>query len=115
MNLTSPPDRLLALLPLWAAWMRSETVGRGYPTRSAFLCSGGSAGDDAFAELCSTADQVAVRTLDALIDDLPAICRAAIHQRWCSAVWRFRAQMYEQALAEAYERLSQGLRRWGMG
>jgi hypothetical protein len=106
--------KLLALMPLWAAWMRSETVGKGYPTCSAFLASGGASSADSFDHLCSNADRVAVVTLDALIDDLPTICRAAVHHRWLHAVFRFRPEVMPAALVEAYETLESGMRRWGM-
>jgi hypothetical protein len=102
-------------MPLWAAWMRSEAWGRGYPSHSSFLASGGVAGEDAFGDLCDKADGQAIVVLDALINDLPAILRAAVHHRWLAAVFRFRPGIYERALAEAVEMLDHGMRKWGMG
>lgn len=107
-------SRLIAILPLWARWMRTETIALGYPTHSAFLRTGGGHSDDSFTELCDSADAVAVRTLDTLIDGLPAIQRAAVWHVWAAAVWRFRDGVLDAMLSEAYERLDVGMRRWGM-
>lgn len=98
-QITDPLDINLAL---WArymnAWRASDDVG--YPNHSAGFGSapGGAVCDDTFEHLCDSADAYAARAMDAIIDGLPAIERAAVYHIHLAAVFRMRD------LEGAYER-----------
>ncbi len=93
-------------LALWADWMRGETVGRGYPSRSVGLSTGGASED--FDSLVERADMRCCPLIDAAIRDMPLIAQSAIAHVWLSAVFRLRidpAQVYAECMPELERRL----------
>lgn len=89
--------RLDALLGLWADWMSDPRYGRGYPSRSPGLRSG--KGRD-FDDWADAAEIDMARAIDAILDDLDANQRIAVHHRWLASVWRLRLDMgvlYDEA------------------
>ena len=97
---TDPLDQHLAT---WARYMRRWRADEdvGYPDHSAGFgeSSGGAVCDDTFDHLCDAADAYAARAMDAIIDSLPPIERAAVYHIHLAAVFRMRDVQgaYEQA------------------
>lgn len=91
----------------WAAWMRSGTaLGVKVSAISAV-----SLGAD-FTDICQAMDRRVAAITNALIDDLPAAQRMALHRRYLNAVYRF--PDYPGTLLAAREAVAAGLRRRGV-
>jgi hypothetical protein len=75
-------DRLMQVLDDWAKWMRRPSNKLGYPTRSAFLSTGGESTVSAFEEMISESDLKNVLKVDALISSLPKHQAEAINSRY---------------------------------
>jgi hypothetical protein len=93
-------------LALWADWMRGETVGRGYPSRSVGLSTGGAS--EEFDSLCDRAEWRCCPLIDAAIREMPLVAQAAISHYWLASVFRLRsdpAAIYAAHIAELERRL----------
>lgn len=77
------------------AWSHPGRVG--FPSRSPVFATGGAS--ESFDHLCEVADRHAGRVMEALIDGLPAIERAALNHRYLGTIWRF--QGLDEALLSA--------------
>lgn len=102
------------LLHQWARWMRHASEVRGYPSRSCGIqCGGASKSLD---ELGDEMDAQLVRSMDAVIADLPHVERAAVHHQWLAAVWRLR-EPQSVVYRRAQQNIIAGMRRrgWWMG
>ena len=92
---------VVRLMEDWADWQRGYRLKLGYPTKSAGIESGG--GSASFDDLCDESDAEVMRKVDACVNDLPPIHRAAVCKRYgIAAVFRFPRQNYEDALCEAH-------------
>jgi hypothetical protein len=77
----------------------------GYPPASAGFSSGGVVSADAWEDLEDEVDSHTVAAVDAIIDSLLPIHRAAIMHQYLAAVFRFRArrsldEVLEEAMVE---------------
>ena len=90
------------LIGEWARWMRTESVGRGYPRRVSAMSTGGASDD--FDDLCDRADRARAQQMDACIRSLPAGPCAAVHSVWLGSRWVLdwmeRDACYAQALLQ---------------
>lgn len=75
-------DRLLEVLDDWAKWMRRPGSKLGYPTKSAFLSSGGGSSANAYQEMLSESNFKNVLKIDALITSLPKDQRESINAKY---------------------------------
>ena len=75
-------ERLLEVLQDWAKWMRRPSSKLGYPTRSAFLASGGESAANAFEEMLTESDLKNVLKIDALITSLPKDQKESINAKY---------------------------------
>jgi hypothetical protein len=98
-------DRLYALLEDWARWCGGFKPHLGYPRRVPGVVSG-------LSDMARGEDQRGrhecqrLGLVDAAVDDLPPMHRAAINQRYgVAAVFRFPRGNYVELLAEAHELL----------
>lgn len=89
---TDAADPVERALELWRAHMHSWRAHErlGYPNRSAVLGTGGAESADTFDELCDAADLYGGQAMEAIIDSLPPIERAALCHAYLHTVWRFR-------------------------
>lgn len=90
----------------WAAWTERYSLRIGYSRHSPLLRSDASA---SFDELVEREDAKSARVCDAVIDSLPPIHRAAIHNVYLLSVFRHRGDplsVFVEA-AEAFWRLAQ--------
>lgn len=78
--------RVESLLASWADWMRHETFGRGYPSRSAGLASGGVF--ERFSDMLEQSENATCVCVDAAIRDLATLHQMAIAHRWLRQVMR---------------------------
>lgn len=105
-------DALVQLMTEWADWQRGYKLKSGYPTHSAGM---GGSGLKSFEDLCESVDGETMRTVDAVVQDLPPIEQAAILRRYgVAAVFRFPRHNYEEVLMQAHERLMVTLPRRGV-
>jgi hypothetical protein len=95
-------DRLLQILDDWAKWMKRPSNKLGYPTRSAFLASGGESASDAFEEMLTESDLKNVLKIDALITSLPKEQKEAINARYLDSK---RPNNYDHELEMAMDNL----------
>lgn len=98
-------DALVQLMTDWANWQQGYRMKIGYPTCSAGFQSGGSVSEESEASVYDRAEDYSTMLIvDAVVQDLPPIERAAILRRYGVAdVFRFRD--YEGTLQCAHERL----------
>ena len=75
-------DRLMQVLDDWARWMKRPSNKLGYPSKSAFLNSGGESTANAFEEMLSQGDLKNVLKIDALISSLPKAQSQAVNARY---------------------------------
>lgn len=69
-------------LTIWGAWRRMAhgNVGRGYPSHSAGLGTGGGSAD--FEDMADEADCRSARACDTVIADLPTLYRSALESAY---------------------------------
>lgn len=104
---------VVRLMEDWADWQRGYRLKLGYPTKSAGIESGG--GSTSFDDLCDESDAEVMRKVDACVNDLPPIQRAAVCKRYgIAAVFRFPRQNYEAVLVEAHVALTEAFRKKGV-
>lgn len=104
---------VVALLEDWAAWQRGFRLKLGYPTKSTGLECGGSS--STFDDLCDRADAAQMQWVDACVQDLSAVQRAAVMRRYgVAAVFRFPRHNYESVLCDAHIALMSAFRRKGI-
>lgn len=70
------------------AWSAEDRLG--YPTRSPAFVTGSRGGGDAFEQLCDEADSLAGHAMEAIVDGLEPIERAALCHVYLHTVYRFR-------------------------
>jgi hypothetical protein len=75
-------DRLMEILADWQRWMRRPSCKLGYPTKSAFLQSGGESTSDAFEIMLAASDFRNVIAIDSIITGLPKVQVTAINARF---------------------------------
>jgi len=92
-------------LAMWVQWQRSWSAADelGFPKAHPMFKNlrSGVAGNDTFDHLCEQADTWAAHVIDAVIDGLSPIERAAIYHKHLAAVFRGRDldAAYDQAIA----------------
>lgn len=95
-------DRLLDILSDWASWMQQPNHKLGYPSKSAFLQSGGESTTDAFDMMVEAADLKSVMAIDSIIDSLPNSQIMAINARYLGSI---KPRDYEHQLDMAMDNL----------
>jgi hypothetical protein len=96
----------------WRSWCRAErSTTAGCPSHAAGCRWRAST---TFDDLCDVADDVLAAATDAVLDDLDARLRAAIHHVVLRARWPYAADALPQALADARVALRLALRRRGV-
>lgn len=101
-------DRLHAVMEDWVAWCRADVPRVGFPRYSALV-------QGAPACAADRADSSRAEVVDAAVDDLAPIHRAAILRRYgVMAVWRFPRNNYAEILDAALEALIVILKRKGV-
>lgn len=98
-------------LEIWVQWQRSWSAADelGYPKVSPLfkgVCSG-AASEDAFEHLCEQADAFAAHAIDAVIDGLSPVEKAAIYHKHLHAV--FRGRDLDDAYARALTAIERGI------
>ena len=89
-------------LLIWGEWRRANTgqVGRGYPSRAAMLSTGG--GQDEFDHLVEKEDAKSAAISDSIIDELPALYKAALESEYLmQGVFKHRRMNAEELLTDA--------------
>lgn len=104
--------RLQGILEAWAGWQAAYSPRLGYAPKSAGLESGYVS--QTFDEMCDSADDYALKAVDAAVDDLLPALRAALYRRYLSAVFRLHRMSYEEALSQAHDELLVRLPRKGV-
>jgi len=103
-------------MDLWARWQRSWSAADelGYPKACPMFrgVRSGVASEDTFDHLCEQADGWAAGVMDALIDGLSPIERAAIYHKHLHAV--FRGRDLDAAYARALESLGRAMASKGL-
>lgn len=103
-------------LAMWVAWQHAWSADDelGYPKQSPMFsgAQGGAVSPDTFDHLCEQADAWVARAMDAIIDDLPPIERAAIYHLHLCAV--FRGRDLDAAYAAALEHLGMAMAAKGL-
>lgn len=106
-------DALARMLDDWAGWQRSYRMRLGYPTRS--LSGAGGTTECSYDELYASVDAAMFEAIDAAIDDLQPIQRAAVLRRYgVAAVFRFPRENYAEQLDRAHDALMRALPRRGV-
>lgn len=101
-------DRLHALMDEWVCWCRADVPRIGFPRYSAMVQGAPASAED-------RAESGRAEIIDAAVEDLEPIHRAAIQRRYgVVAVWRFPRSNYADVLAVALDALIKGLRRKGV-
>lgn len=104
--------RLVDVLENWATWQRSFRVNLGYRSRS---YSNAGCGATSFEDLCDESDAAMFSAVDAAVDDMVPIQRAAVLRRYgIAAVFRFPRENYETQLLAAHMTLLSTLPRRGV-
>lgn len=102
-------DRLARVMEDWAEWMRHDDCKVGWPSHAAMI-----RGADT-ACVYERAEGTRVELVDAAVEDLSAIHRAAISRRYgVCAVWRFPRLNYAEILEGAHGALIANLRKRGI-
>ena len=109
--MSNPQDALHGLLLDWAQWMRSEVVGRGYPSQSAGFDTDGRI--HCWDDLADAGVSHASAVLDQLIDDMGGRRREAVHNKYLAHVASYRGDP-AHILSEALDHLAIGCRRLGL-
>lgn len=98
-------------LAMWAQWSRAWSADDelGFPKASPMFKHLQSVGvsNDAFEHLCEQADTFAAHAIDAVIDGLSPIERAAIYHKHLASV--FRGRDLEDAYARALTAIERGI------
>ena len=94
----------------WARWMRSDEPVKGFPRAVPGLSNGGAS--QSFDDMCDAMDIQLAKTVDAVVRDLTPVERAALHNAYLAAVWRF-GKGADEALARAKDKVRDGLKRKG--
>jgi len=82
-------------LTMWSGWQQTETVGRGYPRRSAGLSTGGHGWEDIQDETHAV-ELMLMPAIDSAVHDCQPIHAAAIMCAYgVAAVFRFRTPVSE--------------------
>lgn len=81
----------------WRRWMRKDSVTDGAPHKAAGCLGGGYS--QSFDDMVDAADVRCARVLDALVNSLTPIERAAIYHEYLYAVFRSGHDALQQALA----------------
>lgn len=95
-------DRAHYHLLIWGEWRRTNTghVGKGYPSRSSMLSTGG--GQDEFDHLVEKEDAKSAAISDSIIDELPAIYKATLESEYImQGVFKHRRMRSEELLTDA--------------
>ncbi len=99
-------------LTIWGAWRRMApgSVGRGYPTHSAGLGSGGVSSD--FDDMADEADCRSARACDTVIMDLPDLYRIALESEYLmQGVFKHNRRSTTELLLDAQDAFWQKARR----
>lgn len=96
-------DYVEGILILWARWMRATWDG-GRPRGAEGFSVRGSTD---FEDMLADTERKQAAICDAVIRDLPADQRCALHHTYLNAVWRFRD--YDASLAAAKEAVRKAL------
>ena len=103
---------LVLLLKQWSDWQTAYRPRTGYPSSS---CGIGASGVRSFEDMCERSDAQIMVVVDASIDGLDPIPRAAIMREYGQAsVWRFPRESFAEALRDAHAILFDRLRRKGV-
>jgi hypothetical protein len=95
-------DRLLQILDDWKLWMQQPSHKLGYPSKSAFLQSGGASTNDAFEIMLEEADLRVIIAIDSIIDGLPKTQVMAINARYLGSI---KPRDYEHQLDMAMDNI----------
>lgn len=99
-------------LAIWRAWQRRGDIHIGYPTRSLGLSSGYAS--KSFDEFCEELDSSIAHAMDAIIEhELSPVQRAAVYHKYLHAVYRFPRNNFDEALNQALDLISTGMKRKG--
>jgi hypothetical protein len=95
-------ERLLEILSDWESWMKHYAHKLGYPSKSILLQGGGAEFGQGFEVMCEAADEQICFAIDAAIDSLTKLQRAAINARYLHSN---KPMMYEIHLRAAMDEL----------
>ena len=73
----------------WVAFMRTNRLTIGYPSRSLGIETGGSAGGEEFDHIADREENKAAAEFDCCIEALEAARRSAIHHKYLGSMFRF--------------------------
>lgn len=98
----------------WSDWCRGYRVRTGWPNKSAVIETGGAVTDedDSLSDDYSHLEKERCEIIDACIDDLQPIERAAIHHKYLHTVYRMRD--YATTLEQAHNKLFAAFRKKGI-
>jgi hypothetical protein len=88
----------------WRRWMKKDDVTTGYPGKAAGCVGGGYS--QTFDDMVDAEDIRCARILDALVNSLEPIERAAIYHRYLYAVFRHGRDRMEEALHKGRYRVA---------
>lgn len=94
-----PEARLEWHFDNWRRWMRQDSVTDGAPSKAAGCVGGGYS--QTFDEMADAQDIRVARVVDALVNSLTPIERAAIYHQYLYAVFRHGRDALQQALEGA--------------
>lgn len=107
----SRAEAVIGHLSDWAHWTEGYRVRLGYSPKSAGFQSGGVISEESIDDY-SEVDRTRMEMIDACVNDLSCIHRAAIHHRYLASVYRMRD--YPKVLAEAHDYLAVSFKRKGV-
>ena len=113
-NISDDLQAITNLLNDWAEWMNGYNPNIGYRTRVPMLATGSST---TFEDMLEQTENYAMQSLDASIESLPFLCRAAINRCYgVCAVFRSNRsdRPYHLVLEEAHEMLIVAMKRKGI-
>lgn len=96
----------------WARWMRRGRNDKGYPGRACGCTSWGDAWDDD--TVFDRMDAQRASCVNALVNDLAPVPRAALCHRYLEAVYQFPRGNYAAALEAGRAAIAKGLQSRGM-
>jgi hypothetical protein len=96
--------RFVQLMEDWADWFNGYDPRLGFSPKCAGLQNGRVSSD--FDELMAGVDKRVFQIIEAKIDDLPVMERAAVQKRYrLCTIWRFPRNNYEDMLQKGHERI----------
>lgn len=91
----------------WRRWMRQDSVTDGAPGKAAGCVGGGYS--QTFDDMADAQDIRVARVLDALVNSLTPLERAAVYHQYLYAVFRHGRDALQQALDTSRVRIARGL------